>query len=69
MKEHLTPSPYFSYMLRIWPECQQAEETHWRFALVDPKTGTQHGFATLDNLMTFLSSLTDKSTSISKQAP
>lgn len=58
MKEPLYSFPYFSYLLRFWPECPPDETPQWRFALVDPKTGKQLGFATLEALMDYLSGLT-----------
>ncbi|GAB4580553.1 MAG: hypothetical protein Fur0022_32950 [Anaerolineales bacterium] len=61
MKEHLISSPYYAYMLRFWPECHEAEQSQWRFALVDPKTGKQIGFSSLEALFNHLSFLTEHS--------
>ncbi len=69
MKDHLISSPYHAYMLRFWPECQETEHPHWRFTLLDPKTGKQLGFATLESLTKFLSFLTENPSSITEQAP
>ena len=66
MKDYLTPSPYYTYMLRFWPEDYQTEEPHWRFTLLDPKTGKQLGFATLESLVNYLSTLTEEVPSVAR---
>ena len=69
VKDHLTPFPYYAYMLRFWPEDPQSENAHWRFTLLDPKTGTQVGFASLESLVNYLSLLTEDMPSSVKPAP
>lgn len=48
--------PYHSFLLRAWQE--QRAHPHlpvvWRFILIDTRTGTRHGFATLATLLVFL---------------
>ena len=61
MNESLSLSPYHAYVLRFWPECQGTTHPQWRFTLLDPKTGEQRGFATLEALMAYLAQLTENS--------
>lgn len=51
-------TPYYSYMLRFWPESQISGETQWRFTLIDPSTGQKRGFASLEALLGYLSQVT-----------
>lgn len=48
-------TPYYSYMLRFWPESQPSGERQWRFTLIDPGTGQRRAFASLEALMEYLS--------------
>ena len=48
-----TTSAYFSYLLRLWLAGDDGQP-EWRLALIDPQTGEQHGFASLEALTTFL---------------
>ena len=43
------PSPYTAYLLRCW-----LEGSTWRYSLEEVGTGKRHGFATLDELVSFL---------------
>jgi hypothetical protein len=47
------PLPYRIYLLTIWAERGQDHEAPfmWRFSLKDPRTGRQHGFANLTELV------------------
>jgi hypothetical protein len=47
---------YHIYLLTIWKEYSQMDETEagWRFRLEHPSTGNQRGFATLEALMAAL---------------
>jgi hypothetical protein len=51
MKEK--PPGYFSYMLRLWQTGREGEAT-WRASLEDPHTGERCGFASLEELFSFL---------------
>lgn len=44
--------PYTIYLLRLW--LNDERETGWRFSLEDPRTGARRGFASLEELTTFL---------------
>jgi hypothetical protein len=46
-------SGYRSYLVRMWWD---ANLTSWRVKLVNPHTGEERGFATLDDLFAFLTS-------------
>lgn len=48
-----TPSPYLSYLLRLWLAGDD-DQPDWRLALVDPQTGEARGFASLEELTAFL---------------
>ena len=48
-----SPAPYFSYLLRLWLAGGD-ENPQWRMALIDPQTGEQHGFASLEELTAYL---------------
>ncbi len=43
---------YRSYLLRLW--CADALDQCWRASLEDPHTGERIGFASLEQLFTFL---------------
>jgi len=47
---------YQAYMLRLWQERPASSERPavWRFSLEDPHTGKRRGFASLEELVTFL---------------
>lgn len=45
---------YFSYLLRLWREGNGGEVV-WRAYLEDAQTREQHGFASLEELVAFLS--------------
>lgn len=53
-------TPYYSYMLRLWPEPQPSGEMQWRFTLVDSGTGRKRSFASLDALVEFLTQFTQE---------
>lgn len=42
-------SSYISYILRSWQE-----GSHWRYSLEELGSGKRHGFASLDDLVSFL---------------
>lgn len=44
---------YFSFMLRMWRENGEGEAA-WRASLESPHTGESMGFASLEELFTFL---------------
>ena len=44
---------YRAYLLRLWWASHNGE-AGWRASLEEPHTGVRHGFATLDQLFTFL---------------
>jgi len=46
-------STHFSYLLRLWLAGDNYQP-EWRLALIDPQTGEQHGFTTLEALTVFL---------------
>lgn len=52
------PPRYRTYLLTVWEERSQdaTPPTLWRFSLKDPATGQRRGFASLDEMMAFLSS-------------
>ncbi len=58
--------PYYSYMLRFWPEPQPSGEAQWRFTLVDPSTSKRQAFASLEAMMEFLSQLTQNDLTLSQ---
>jgi len=43
------PPTYRAYLLRCW-----LEGTNWRYSLEEVGSGKRHGFATLDEFVTFL---------------
>lgn len=45
-------SDYLSYLLRLWRVSE--EETAWRVSLESSHTGERKGFASLDDLFSFL---------------
>ena len=55
------PHRYLAYMLRLW---QTSKETVWRASLESPHTGERHGFASLDDLISFLQRQTAAATDI-----
>jgi len=44
---------YRSYLLRLW-QTRDGEKHVWRASLESPGTGQRHGFASLEDLFTFL---------------
>jgi len=48
---------YLSYLLRLWQTRSQGEVA-WRAALEDVQTGERRGFASLDDLVTYLRDVT-----------
>jgi hypothetical protein len=46
------PHRYLAYMLRLWQA--SSKEMVWRASLESPHTGERHGFASLDDLISFL---------------
>jgi hypothetical protein len=44
---------YFSYLLRLW-QTSDGEALSWRVSLEEPGTQRRWGFATLDQLVSFL---------------
>jgi hypothetical protein len=46
------PSPYSSYLLRIW-HSPEGDPQGWRVSLQDLVTGERLGFATLESLFAF----------------
>jgi len=55
-------SPYFSYLLRLWLAGND-DQPEWRLALIDPQTGEQHGFTSLEALTTLLQTRMDEAAS------
>jgi len=53
MTRSVSPPPYLSYLLRLWLAGGN-DPAEWRAALIDPLTGERRGFASLDELTTFL---------------
>ena len=53
-------TPYYSYMLRFWPEPQASGETQWRFTLVSSGTGRKRSFASLEAMVEFLTQFTQE---------
>jgi hypothetical protein len=47
---------YHAYLLRIWRE---EEGMPWRATLQNPHTGEQEGFATVEQLITFIRAKTE----------
>ncbi len=45
-------SVYLAYLLRLWREDRQGHT--WRISLEDAHTGERKGFASLDDLLSFL---------------
>jgi hypothetical protein len=43
------PSPYTAYLLRCW-----LEGSAWRYSLEEVGSGKRHGFATLDEFVSFM---------------
>ena len=41
---------YLSYLLRLWP----IDAASWRASLEDPRNGERYGFASLQDLLSFL---------------
>ena len=56
------PHRYLAYMLRLWQA--RSKETVWRASLESPHTGERHGFASLDDLISFLQRQTGAATDI-----
>jgi hypothetical protein len=52
-----TRNDYRSYVLRMWRVKGEGEDL-WRCSLENIKTGEQHGFACLEELMAFLTGKT-----------
>jgi len=50
------PKDYVSYLLRMW-RSRQAEST-WQASLESPLTGERQGFASLEDMWTFLQAQT-----------
>ena len=50
------PPRYRSYLLTFWEErsCDPDTPVVWRFSLQDPRTGQRCGFASFEEMMTFL---------------
>ena len=48
-----SPPPYLSYLLRLW-QAGDNDLPEWRLALIDPLTGERRGFASLEEMTTFL---------------
>ena len=46
------PHRYLAYMLRLWQA--SGKEMVWRAFLESPHTGERHGFASVDDLISFL---------------
>jgi hypothetical protein len=44
---------YVAYLLRLWQVCE-GRNAVWRASLEDPHTGERRGFATLQELFTYL---------------
>ena len=44
---------YLSYLLRLWQTSDGTKQV-WRASLESPGTGQRHGFASLQDLVTFL---------------
>lgn len=66
MAETAPPTPYYSYMLRFWPQPQPSGETEWRFTLVNSGTGRRRAFASLEALVEFLSQFTQNDSSLNQ---
>jgi len=49
----VTEPNYHSYVLRLWQE-DTGRESSWRFMLLNPLSGDQRGFASLERLVVFL---------------
>ena len=45
--------PYFSYLLRLWPT-RSGNKWVWRVSLENPHSGERHGFAGLQEMLTYL---------------
>ena len=56
------PHRYLAYMLRLWQS--SGRETIWRASLESPHTGERYGFASLDDLISFLQRQTSAATDI-----
>jgi hypothetical protein len=50
------PPRYRSYLLTVWEERSQDPDVSviWRFSLQDPRTGQRRGFASLEEMVSFL---------------
>ena len=48
-----SPPPYLSYLLRLWLAGDN-DPAEWRAALIDPLTGERRGFASLEEMTTYL---------------
>ena len=48
---------YYSYLLRLWPVPTDGERA-WRIQLENVQTGEKHGFASLKELLAYLSQVT-----------
>lgn len=51
-------SPYYAYVLRLWPEDQSDGQVAWRVALLDTKSGHRLGFGSLSALVDYLQGVT-----------
>ena len=51
---------YHSYVLRLWQE-EAGGKSSWRFVLLNPISGEQWGFASLERLVAFLKGQMDES--------
>jgi len=63
-------SRYESYMLRMW-QTSNEEELIWRASLENPSSGERFGFASLEDLCSFLQARTEASNpqDLDKRAP
>jgi hypothetical protein len=50
---------YLSYLLRLW-QTNDGKKTVWRASLQSPSSEEQHGFASLEELLDFLRTQTEK---------
>ncbi|MBN1810740.1 MAG: hypothetical protein JXA14_02780 [Anaerolineae bacterium] len=53
MKKHEPQQRYLSYLLRLW-QTSDGRKTIWRASLQSPNSEERHGFANLEELMSFL---------------
>ena len=50
---------YYSYLLRMW-QVPTSEEHTWRIQLENVQSGEKHGFASLEELLAYLSQVTTR---------